>query len=120
MTSSADFQNDIIKQIATTPGWQLAVSSGEIEGAKIVSKFGENPAVGTSEETIWDAGGVYDYLTTASQLDVTSTDADDTDGGNGARTVVLEGLDANYNEITETVTMDGLTIVQTTNSISGS
>jgi hypothetical protein len=41
---------------------------------------------------------------------VTSTDTDDTDTtGAGARTVTIEGLDANYAEITETVDMNGQT-----------
>jgi hypothetical protein len=44
-------------------------------------------------------------------MTVSSTSADDTAAGTGARTVVVQGLDANYNEVTETVTMNGQTAV---------
>jgi hypothetical protein len=72
-------------------------------------KFGYNAAVGTTAETIWLQGGAYTW-NAAAALEVTSTDADDTDTtGNGARTVLIEGLDANYNEISETVDMNGQT-----------
>jgi hypothetical protein len=72
-------------------------------------KFGFNAAVGDSAETIWTQGATYTW-NTAAQLEVTSTDVDDTDTtGNGARTVTIEGLDANYAEISETVDMNGQT-----------
>jgi hypothetical protein len=73
------------------------------------TKFGFNAACGSTAETIWTQGAAYTW-NTAAQLELTSTDADDTDTtGNGARTVTIEGLDANYNEISETVDMNGQT-----------
>ena len=72
------------------------------------TKFGYNAATGTSAETIWLQGGAYTW-NSAAQLEVTSSDADDTSAGAGARTVTIQGLDANYAAIEETVDMNGQT-----------
>lgn len=73
-------------------------------------KFGFNAAVGTSEETVWDQGGIYAYPSSATVMKVSSSDNGDTS------TVEISGLDSDYNEITETVTITGQTAVNTTNS----
>jgi hypothetical protein len=49
-------------------------------------------------------------------MKVSSSDANDTAAGTGARTVYVAGLDANYNEIEEVVTLNGQTDVLTTQS----
>jgi hypothetical protein len=87
--------------------WELNVSRGKVRGAFHIIKFGENLDVDGSMETIWDGGGMYTYLTTAGVLTVTSTDSDDAASGTGARTVTVEGLDANYNQVSETLTVGG-------------
>ena len=87
--------------------WELNVSRGKVRGASHIIKFGENLDVDGSMETIWDAGGLYTYLTSAGVLTVTSTDGDDAAAGTGARTVTVEGLDANYNQVSETLTVGG-------------
>jgi hypothetical protein len=65
-------------------------------------------------ETIWAEGGLYSYLTAATVLKVSSSSVNDTSAGTGARTVELSGLDADYNEISELVTLNGQTPVNTT------
>ena len=87
--------------------WELNVSRGKVRGAFHVIKFGTNDDVDGSLETIWDAGGLYTYLTTAAAVTVTSTDTDDSASGTGARTITVEGLDANYNQVSETLTVGG-------------
>jgi hypothetical protein len=67
-------------------------------------------------ETIWSEGGLYSYLTSATVLKVSSSSIDDTSAGTGARTVQLYGLDGDYNEINEVVTLNGQTSVNTTQS----
>lgn len=79
-------------------------------------KFGFNGDVGTTEETIWDVGGLYSYLAAATQLKVSSSDANDDAAGTGARTVQLYGLDGSYEPIDELVTLDGQTVVTTSAS----
>jgi hypothetical protein len=87
--------------------WELNVSRGKVRGAFHIIKFGENLDIDGSMETIWDGGGLYTYLTAAAVVTVTSTDGDDAAAGTGARTVTVEGLDANYNQVSETLTVGG-------------
>lgn len=68
-----------------------------------IHKFGSNPALGGSSETIWSAGGLYPWsaFNTAQTLYVASDDAGDTG------TVTIQGLDDNWTLITETVSLAG-------------
>lgn len=79
-------------------------------------KFGFNGAVGDTEESIWCHGGLYAYPAAASVMKISSGSTDDAAAGTGARTINLSGLDANYNLISEDVTLDGQTAVNTVNS----
>lgn len=47
------------------------------------------------------------------KLDISSSSTADASAGTGARTVVIYGLDDGYNPLTETVTLNGQTIVTT-------
>lgn len=96
--------------------FELQVARGQIEGHKSLFKFGDNVDINGSLETIWSQGGLYVYPTAAIQMKVSSSSTNDTALGSGARTVFVYGLDANYNEITETVTLDGQTAVLTVQS----
>jgi hypothetical protein len=81
----------------------LQVSRGLIDGHKRVFKFGYNGDIDNSTEDIWDGGGTYTYQSSAIAMTVTS-DAGATD--NGVQ-VTVQGLDASYNEVSETVTLAG-------------
>lgn len=96
--------------------FELQVARGQIQGHKTLFKFGNNSDIDGTSEIVWSQGGAYTYPTVAAQVKVSSTSADDAAAGTGARTIVVGGLDANYNEITETVTLNGQTEVLTTNS----
>ena len=96
--------------------FELQVARGFIEGHRTVTVFGYNPDVDTSEVTVWPLPSVITHPAAALQMKVSSTSANDASGNTGARTVVIEGLDANYNEISETVTLNGQTEVLTTQS----
>lgn len=85
----------------------INIARGLVRGASVIHKFGRNPSVGGAPETIWEQGGVYTYLTVASTVYVSGADAQDSAAGTGARTVTVQGLDANYNAIEETLTVDG-------------
>lgn len=91
---------------------------GRIRGISVIDRFSENPDVDTLSvpEDIWTVGGTMTYLTTPQKLQFVSTDANDTDGGTGARTLFVNGLDGNYDQISETITMNGLTRVVTENT----
>jgi hypothetical protein len=105
-----------ISRIGTSEPFELQVARGQIAYHKPLFKFGNNTTVGDSLETIWAEGGLYSYLTAATVLKVSSSSTDDTSAGTGARTVQLYGLDADYNEINELVTLNGQTVVNTTQS----
>jgi hypothetical protein len=96
--------------------FDLQVAREQITWHETVFKFGLNLAVGTSFETIWSGSNLYTYLSSATVLKISSGSADDALGGTGARSVAIYGLDANYNEISESVLLNGQTAVNTGNS----
>ena len=104
-----------ITRMGTIEPFELQVSRGQITYHERVCPFGFNTAVTTSE-TVWSVGGLYTFPAAATVLTAVSDDADDAAGDTGARTVVIEGLNANYKEIVETVTMNGTSAVTTTQS----
>jgi len=84
------------------------------DGYSIVNKFGFQAAVGTTVVAVWDQAAAYNYIAAATVLKVSSADANDTAAGTGAQTVTIYGLDGNYAEVNETVTLSGTTDVSTT------
>lgn len=92
------------------------VARGQIPGHRSVVVFGFSPDVDTTESTVWPTTGLMTHPAAALQMKVSSSNAADTSAGTGARTVLIQGLDADYNEISETVTLNGQTAVTTTNS----
>lgn len=95
--------------------FELQVARNQIMGHSSFSVFGYNPDLDTTEESVWPDGGTVPHPTTASVLDIVSTSTSDTAAGTGARTVFIGGLDGNYNVVSETVTLDGTTAVETVN-----
>ena len=87
----------------------LAVQKGDINKFSGIQKFGRNPAVSTAEETIANQGGIYSYISTAGTATVTSSNTSSDNGG----TVLIEGLDANYAQVSETATIGGSATTQT-------
>lgn len=96
--------------------FELQVSRGQIPWHKLLFKYGSNSDIDDSLETIWSQGGIYAYPSADSVMTVSSSSTNDAAAGTGARTIVVSGLDANYNEISETVTLNGQTAVNTVNS----
>jgi len=105
-----------ISKLGTHEPFELQVAQGQIAYHKHVYKFGQNAVVGNSIETIWQQGGLYSYPPSATTMTVSSSNANDTSAGTGARTVQIVGLDGDYNEISETIILNGQTAVTTTNS----
>jgi len=91
----------------------LAISRGHSQGYRTLYKFGYNPDVDTQEETVWGNAGDYIWLDSAVTMFVSSTSANDSGTGIGARTILIQGLDEDYNEIEETITLSGQTQVAT-------
>ncbi len=102
--------SSITRQGAYEP-FELQVARNQIQGHRNVTVFGFNPDVDTTQVSVWPLPSLITFPSSALQMTVSSTSANDTSAGTGARTVVVQGLDANYNEVTETVTLNGQTPV---------
>lgn len=112
-TMSQDYDSTSVRP----SNFNYEVGLGRRQGYTTWNKWGYNPDIdAAASETIWSVGGVFAEMTTATTLDITSTDANDTSAGTGAQSIVIYGVDANYNEQIEVVTMNGATIVTTTGS----
>lgn len=113
--------NNVNTTGSTVPGsadidFYLAVAKGDFTGYSNVSKFGYNHSVSQiAYESIWEGSNAYPWMSSADYLQVLSSSANDTSAGTGARTVEIEGLDSNWDVQTETVSMNGTTVVTTTN-----
>lgn len=97
--------------VANQVPYGLQVAKGLVPGTSGLFKFGFNADIDTTEETVWTAGGIYVYPASALAMTIVSSSANDTAAGTGARTVTVIGLDANYVETTQTLTLNGTTPV---------
>lgn len=102
--------------IGTTQEYFHQIALGNVANNESVTIVAQNDAVGTTEETIWEEGGIYTFPSSATTMTLSSSSANDTSAGTGLRTVTVDGLDTNHAEITEVVTLSGQTGVTTTNS----
>ena len=107
--------NTVLELMSTFDPGEL-VARGMVQGHSSFRKFGFNPLVGTTESIIATTTGVVLPWTplVAQEVEVVSDDARDGVGGDGALTVTVQGLDANWNEQEVTVTLNGQTPVATT------
>lgn len=95
----------------TSKLWRAAIDN-DYDFAKF-TQFAANRDVDTATvpEFVWPAGGVFTFPTAAATTAVVSSSASDTAAGTGARTITVRGVDANYAEVIETVTLNGTTPV---------
>ena len=90
----------------------LEVRKGNVPGHEIVQKFGRNKAVPNGDIAPLSIGGNYRTPTVITQLRLRSSDAGDNAASTtGARKVTLIGLGTGYAEVTQEVTLNGLTNV---------
>ena len=105
-----------VNAMAQSSDYYLRVAKGEVPGTSAINKFGNNPSSTTGDD-VWTGGGVYPfYPSIAVAVDIVSTSTDDDSGGTGAIQVTVQGLDENWDEQTETVTLNGTGVVQLTNT----
>lgn len=104
--------NALRNAMAVQEPYELQVSKGQIAGATPLYKFGFNPDINGTEETIWTQGGNVPWPTTAFTAYIVSDNAaDNGTSTTGAQTVQVEGLDADYNIKSVSVTLNGTTEV---------
>ena len=96
--------------------FNLQVSRNQIMGHTPVYIFGLTSSLGSTAygpawEGLTSSGGNYVYPSTAAVMYIYSSSASDT-----AVTIQINGLDANYNILTEQIVLQGTTAVATVNS----
>jgi hypothetical protein len=92
--------------------FDLQVARNQITNHSILSLFGYQSAVGNTKVPVWENATAYTYITSASTLTLVSTSASD----DTLAKVLINGLDSNFNPISETLALNGLTGVTTVNS----
>jgi hypothetical protein len=102
--------------------WYWSAASGNEPNKSVTHKYGRNVDVDTAaREDIWDGGGTWVAPTQARIHAIVSTSDVDGKTGSpasaGARTLRVYGLtDWDTDEVSEDITLDGTTAVNTTNS----
>lgn len=94
----------------------LQVSRNQVYGHKPVYIFGYSASVGsTANGPLWEglspSGGNYPFPSSALQMTVVSSSASD-----NAISILISGLDINFNPISETLALNGTTNVTSVNS----
>ena len=99
-----------VTRTGKTEPFELQVARGQITGHEVLNVFGYSTGITNSAFIpAWENIAAYAFPTVASTMLVTSSSASDT-----AVTILISGLDANYDVITESVTLNGTTDVLTT------
>ncbi len=96
---------------------RLRAGANLSNGVSFLSLNGRNPTLGTSFETLWGEGGIYQFPVAASQMTISSDDVNDNSSGTGGRLVLIDYLDVNYIRKQELISLNGTTPVTTVASI---
>ncbi len=91
----------------------IALTTSGTSDVRRITALGNNPDTDTGSipEDIWPLGGVYSFLSAATSMEIVSSVAADSSAGTGARTVLINGLDGNYDEVSQIITLNGTTPV---------
>jgi len=95
---------------------KLEIAAGLREGIMVFSVTGRNLDIDIGSETVWGPGGTWSPQVVARTLSCVSSDANDSAAGTGARTITISGVNAARELTSETVTLNGVTPVVTTNT----
>lgn len=97
--------------VIETP-YELLVAQGKVLNVSSVNIYGTQASVNSTSIPVWENATAYTYPTSAIQMTLYSSSASDT-----ALSVRINGLDASYNAIAETLVLtNGTTGVTTVNS----
>jgi hypothetical protein len=88
--------------------WHSAVALGKSGGNSVRNIFGYNAAIPSTFVPAWENATAYTYPTTAETMTLRWDTAD------AGYTILIKGLDANYDEIQETITLTASPVTQTT------
>ena len=97
---------------ATLIPWEVQVARGKISGVAGLSISAYQPSIPDTWTPVWELASAYTYPSSATQMRVWSENASDTNV-----TLLISGLDSNYDIQTETITLtNGSTGVLTVKS----
>ena len=83
----------------------IPISAGQLAGYSYIHKFGGNPLLNNStEESMWDEGGLYPWATMDTAATTLTTNAE---AGNNGAEITIQGLNENWELTTEVLTLDG-------------
>jgi len=87
----------------------IEVEKSNIPGHSMIHKFGRNDAVssGSWEHVSLTPFSTANFRTSPIAMRVKAGNANDTAAGNGAREVTIQGIDSNFNEVSEAVATAG-------------
>jgi len=96
-------------QVTENNDYFEGIAKGLVPNHDFIYKFGRTLTIVGKRKPIWDGTGNYTFPTTAALITLSSTSGNDVPAGTGARTIEIEGLDGDYNQISETIDSDGTT-----------
>ena len=88
---------------------KYAAAAGMLNSVTWLRKFAVNRDIDTGTEQMWPLGTIQVLPTVAGVVSLVSDNAADTLLGTGAQKILVQGVDANYNAVSEEVDMDGVT-----------
>jgi hypothetical protein len=95
----------------------IAASSNSLMSPGFLSGFSDAIVTGVTYNTISNvADAAFDYDAVLGKLNIVSASANDTTAGTGIQTLIINGLNEDFDEITEIVSLLGTTAVQSTNN----
>ena len=89
--------------------FDVQVARGQIMGHSTQNIYGYQTAVATTFIPVWENATAYTYPVAATQMNLAGSNGD-------TASILISGLDANYNIISETVVLNGTTPVTTVKS----
>lgn len=108
-----------------TLSFEQKLALGEISGMYSVNKFGRTSDADNSWEDVWDGNNTTDNIanisstTTGAAALIYSDSALDDDGGLGCTRLFIEGVDYDFKRSSESIIMDGLTLVTSATTYMG-
>jgi len=117
--ADASLPQDFDATVSRPTDFKYETALGLRQGYTLWNKFGYNEDIDTGKESIWSPGGIFVPIVTARTLSVVSTSTADDDGGTGANSIIIYGIDADWKAQTVVVTLDGTTPVVTTETWMG-
>lgn len=97
-----------------SPDFKFLAASGQENGSTF-HRFARLPSVTSDLQIVHPQGGLVVFPTGSSTLLVSSSSGADTfDGGAGARTISITGLNSSWQQVTEVIGISGTSVVETT------